>query len=215
MTIYLYSGTPGSGKSLHATMDIWDAIDRRNPLPVVANYRISKDVRNADSVTYVNNFDLTPEFLIEYATKYWHTSGKRFKEDHILLVIDEAQIIYNSRSWQQKDRMTKTEGGKRKIGWIEFFSQHRKYGYKIIFIAQFDRMIDRQIRSLFEYECIHRKLGNFGRAGKIMALVGGKGGLFCYVTTFYSMKERLQSNFFRVSKKILRMYDSYGTFEGK
>ena len=38
------------------------------------------------------------------------------------------------------------------------FSQHRKLGYRVILIAQFDRMLDRQIRSVLEYEYIHRKV---------------------------------------------------------
>lgn len=40
--IYLYSGTPGSGKSLHQADDIfWDL---RLNKPVVANYPINEDL---------------------------------------------------------------------------------------------------------------------------------------------------------------------------
>ena len=75
------------------------------------------------------------------------------KKAQTLIIIDEAQLIFNSRDWNGKngDRMQ----------WIKFFSQHRKYGYNIILIAQFDRMIDRQIRSLVEYEVAHMKMSNF------------------------------------------------------
>ena len=79
-------------------------------------------------------------------------------EDQILLVIDESQLIFNARDWQKAGREK----------WLSFFSQHRKYGYHIILVAQFDRMIDRQIRSLIEYEYVHRKVGNYGIKGRAL-----------------------------------------------
>ena len=35
----------------------------------------------------------------------------------------------------------------------------------MILIAQFDKMVDRQFRALFEYEYVHRKVSNFGVVG--------------------------------------------------
>ena len=98
------------------------------------------------------------------------------------------------------------------MAWLEFFSQHRKYGYKVLFIAQFDRMIDRQIRSLIEYEYIHRKLGNFGAKGKIMTLLA-LGEVFVCVKRFYSLNERIGVEMFRARKSVYRLYDSYATFD--
>ena len=40
----------------------------------------------------------------------------------------------------------------------------------MILIAQFDRMLDRQIRSVIEYEHIHRKVKNIGVWGKCLIL---------------------------------------------
>ena len=155
--IYLYSGTPGSGKSLHTARDIRDALFRK--LPVVANFDINHSTRNyGKNFIFRPNDQLTPEWLTEYATSYW--KGRKVREDEILLVVDEAQLVFNSRSWNAKSRKD----------WIEFLSQHRHYGYKIILIAQFDRMIDRQIRCLVEIETNHRKLGNFGLKGLILSL---------------------------------------------
>ncbi|MEG1916755.1 MAG: zonular occludens toxin domain-containing protein [Muribaculaceae bacterium] len=198
MTISLYSGTPGSGKSLHATKLIRDSLNYKKP--VIANYRLSDAVKNYSFFTYVNNEALTPEFLYSYAAGYW-SDHRKFKEDHILLVIDEAQLLYNSREWQQNLRME----------WLEFFSQHRKYGFEVIFIAQFDRMLDRQIRSLIEYELIHRRLGNFGLKGKIMSLMTG-GELFVCIKRFYSLNEKIGVSFFKARKRIFQMYDSYAAF---
>ena len=127
--IMLYSGTPGSGKSLHTARDIRDAL-RLRKMPVIANFDINHGTRNYGKLfTFRPNDLLTPEWLTEYATSYW--KGRKVREDEILLVVDEAQLVFNSRSWNAKSRKD----------WIEFLSQPRHYGYKIILIAQFDRMI--------------------------------------------------------------------------
>lgn len=106
------------------------------------------------------------------------------KEGEILLVIDECQIMFNARDWGQKNR----------AAWCAFFTQHRKLGYEVILVAQFDRMLDRQIRSLIEYEWIHRKVSNFGIAGKIFSLLFG-GKLFVAVKVWYPMKQKVGSEF--------------------
>lgn len=198
MTISLFSGTPGSGKSLHATRRIRNRLNCKKP--VIANYRLSESVKNFDLFTYCDNQSMTPDFLREYAAEYY--KEHKFREDHILLVLDEAQLLFNSREWQRTGR----------FDWLEFFSQHRKFGYEIIFVAQFDRMIDRQIRSLVEYEFVHRKMGNFGITGKIITLFTF-GELFVCVQRFYPLNERIGVTYFKKSKRIFRMYDSYAAFD--
>jgi zona occludens toxin (predicted ATPase) len=198
MTIYLYSGTPGSGKSLHATMRIKDSLDFKKP--VIANYPLNDNVKGYECFTYKNNEELTPEYLTDYAREYWE--GKRFKEDRILLVLDECQLLFNSREWNNKDRMA----------WLEFFSQHRKMGYEVLFVAQFDRMVDRQIRSLIEYEYVHRKLGNFGIRGKMVSAFLGGNTIVC-VKRFYPLKEKVGTALLHPRKRIFKMYDSYAQFK--
>ena len=72
-------------------------------------------------------------------------------------------------------------------------------------------MIDRQIRSLIEYEVIHRKVKNFGRWGQIFNFFAG-GQLFVAVTMWYPMKERISSEWFKGSKKYFQIYNTYNTF---
>lgn len=79
-------------------------------------------------------------------------------------------------------------------------------------VAQFDRMLDKQIRALFEYEYIHRKMSNFGAQGKIIALLCG-GELFVAVKRWYPLKERLGAEYFRKSKKYLRIYDTFALLD--
>lgn len=84
------------------------------------------------------------------------------------------------------------------------FTQHRKLGYEVVLVAQFDRMLDRQIRSLIEYEWIHRKVSNFGIQGKLIsAFCGGK--LFVAVKVWYPMKEKVGSEFY-MYRKNMRIY---------
>lgn len=197
--IYLYSGTPGSGKSLHQAERIFTRL--RAGKPVIANYEINtgaiKHCRG--EFTFLDNEQLQPDALREYSRKYFQ--AHRFREGAIWLFIDEAQILFNAREWQAKGR----------ADWLSFFTQHRKFGYDIFLVAQFDRMIDRQIRSLIEYEVIHRKVSNFGIKGKAFSLLAG-GRLFVGVTVWYPLKEKTGVQFFKYHKRYQELYDSYKDF---
>lgn len=203
--ISLYSGTPGSGKSLHAAERIYHILRAR--LPVICNFDVNLDMvrgrgrkRQLGDFVYLSNDDLRPDFLIEYSRRYF--SSHRFREELILLVIDEAQLMFNARSWDARDR----------AGWVSFFSQHRKYGYRIILIAQFDRMLDRQIRSLLEYEFVHRKVSNFGVWGKVFSVVA-IGKLFVAVKIWYPLREKVGAEWYVAKKAYYRIYDTLGTFD--
>lgn len=198
MTIYLYTGTPGSGKSLHATRDIRDYLKYRKSL-VICNYEVVVDDKWRGRFEHVKNNELNPHMLVSRAHDIWN--GRKPVEDGLLLVIDECQLLFNSRTWNDRQR----------LDWIEFFSQHRKYGYKIIMIAQYSEMIDKQMRALLEYEVIHRKFGNYGLFGKLISILSF-GELFIAVTRFYSLGQKISSEWFRDSKKLIRMYNSYDQF---
>lgn len=196
--IKLYSGTPGSGKSLHQAKDIYWALKFKRP--VVANYDINHDYSKNKPFIYLPNNKLNPKELVKISMAYFE--NHRFKEGAISLYIDECQIIFNSRNWQQSGRDE----------WLTFFTQHRKYGYNIYLIAQFDRMIDKQIRSLIEYEVIHRKVSNFGFWGGLFNLICGT-GLFVGVTTWYPLKTRIDSEFFKYHTRYAQLYNTYQVFD--
>lgn len=200
--IFLYSGTPGSGKSLHTARTIYYHLAFNKP--VIANFEIDvTKVKNSHLFTYVDNENLTPDYLINYFNQYREEVGKELKEGHILLVIDECQLMFNSRDWSKAGRND----------WNAFFTQHRKYRFDIILVAQFDRMIDRQIRSLIEYEQVHRKVSNFGWKGRLLSILMLSPALFCSVKVWYPMKEKVSSDFFKASKKYYQLYNTYGTFK--
>lgn len=206
--IYLYSGTPGSGKSLHtaSVMANW----LRSGKPCISNFEFRDDLvrekyKKCGNYLFCDNADMTPEFLIRCSKWHFRTHPEQAKkpEDRILLVIDEAQLVFNCREW---------DGAGRKE-WMSFFTQHRKLGYRVILIAQFDRMLDRQIRSLLEYEYKHRKVSNFGLQGKLLSLWCG-GNMYVMVKVWYPLKEKIGSETFVGRPGIYRLYNTYKEFDG-
>lgn len=194
--MYLYSGTPGSGKSLDCARMIYYTLKRKKP--VICNFEINTTyVSNPELFTYKENEELTPEFLMKYSAEYFKDNG--VKEGQITVIIDECQMLFNSRDWAKADR----------AGWNKFFQIHRHFGYDIVLISQFDRMIDRQIRSLIEYEIIHRKVSNFGWKGKFLCVLAFSPKLFVRVKMWYPMKERVDAQYFKAHKKYYRLYDTF------
>lgn len=201
--IYLYSGVPGSGKSLHAANDIRWAL--RHGRDVVANFALSPDAPVTDlerkRYHYHPNSEITPDLLTNFADEYWATSGKPFRENGLLFVADEAQLVWNSRTWTDKTR----------LAFLEFLSQHRKFGYKIILIAQSAKMIDNQFRMLVETEVNHRKLDSMGFVGTMLSLPF-RGRLFMQVSYLFQTGERLGSDWYVARRADMAMYDSYARF---
>ena len=122
--ITLYSGTPGSGKSLNGAAKVRSWLKWYGP--VIGTFHINKECLYKNSkyeYTYVNIYDLKPQFLVEFARK--NRPKKKNPEGSFLLIIDESQRIFNSRAWNAKDRND----------WITFFAEHRHLGFDIILIS--------------------------------------------------------------------------------
>ena len=129
--IYLYSGTPGSGKSLHQARDIYHILQRGGVCIANFDIDVQKIPKCKGQFIYLDNEHLTPQILIKFAKVYFN--DHRFYEGRIKLYIDECQLLFNAREWQASGRKD----------WLSFFTQHRKYGYDIFLVAQFDRMIQK------------------------------------------------------------------------
>lgn len=199
MAIVLYTGTPGSGKSLHLVSVI--LLNLAKGLDVIANFAIKftdKEIKKGydKRFHYMTNEQITVNSLLEFAIDQGYFELK--KEDQCVVVIDEAGGRYNPRDYKDKDR---TE-------WIDYFSQHRKTGLTFILSAQQDRMIDRQIRGFIETEKKHRKINNFG----LFALLPFP--VFVCIEYWYTAKQRVGSEFFRYRKHIGNRYDTMKMFEG-
>ncbi len=201
--IKLFTGTPGSGKSLHAAKMIYYTL--RSGRPVIANFDINtKSIKHRKNreLKFIKkeNYEITPQFLVNFALGFW--KGKRVKEEEILLVIDEAQVMFDSRQWQKADRHE----------WVKFFAQHRKFGYHIVLICQFDGMIDKQMRAMIEYKVIHRRVSNFGLFGLVLSFLAW-GPVFVAVKVWPALNKKVDQEFFMPKKKYYSIYDTLNTFE--
>lgn len=200
--ITLYSGTPGSGKSYHAACRIDWYIRYGGSL--ICNFPVSipagRMPKSELLLSYWDNSDITPDRLYAYARLH-HKVGL---EGQTLLIVDEAQVIWNCRDFATRDRRS----------WITFFAQHRKLGYDVLLITQNDRMLDRQIRMLIEYEVKHRKINNYGFGGKVLSLVTGRSTWFLAMEYWYGgNKVMLNREMIRYKASIADLYNSYELFD--
>lgn len=199
MAIVLYTGTPGSGKSLHLVSVILANLKRG--LHVICNFAIKFNDKEISQgydkrFHYMQNDQITVNSLLEFAIDHGYFELKQ--EDQCVVVIDEAGGRYNPRDYNNKDR---TE-------WIDYFSQHRKTGLTFILSAQMDKMIDKQIRGFIETEKKHRKVNNFG----LFALLPFP--VFVAIEYWYVAKQRVGADFFRYRKSNGDRYDTMKMFEG-
>lgn len=63
--IEFYSGTPGSGKSIHAAMDIIACAEKGKP--VIGNFPCDLSKYPKANFTYVREDELTPEYLVNFS----------------------------------------------------------------------------------------------------------------------------------------------------
>lgn len=195
--ITLYTGSPGSGKSYNASRTIFWWLKKKKFNNVIANFDIDRSYfqkyKFNGKFFYFWDEHLTVKGLIEYSENY-HIPRV---ESQTLIVWDETSLYFNSRDWASDlDRKD----------WLKFLAQHRKFGFEIIFICQNDRQIDRQIRSLVEYEKVHRKANNH----KFLQLLPVT--MFVCVTRWYSMNMKIEADMFFYKKKYGELYDTYNTF---
>ena len=165
--IQIIQGTPGSGKSAVCTVDMIEFLLSGGV--VACNYSLIPGwhYKLAERSWKVRLGLQDKDALAE---SYWHRAFKigtvdtlyqlsdrlkelvppdksgRIKEGAGRLYLDEAQLLFNSRTWQKNKEF------------IEFFTQHRKLGWDVYLIAHSVEMIDAQIRFLIEYEARLRNL---------------------------------------------------------
>lgn len=199
--IYLFSGTPGSGKSLHTAKLIYQYLNSYKDRIIFSNFEINlSNFKHSDRYIYIPNKDLNVKTLEDKAFEFFETHKR--KEGSLVLFLDECQILFNSRSWNDKSRMD----------WLTFFSQHRKFCYDVYLIAQYDIMIDKQFRTLIEYETIHRKITNIGFIGFLLKIITF-GDLFLAVTKYYQLDKKVDTTFFKAHKKYYSIYDTFAVFD--
>jgi zona occludens toxin len=203
--ISIYSGTVGSSKSYHATHIGLDWLNSKRH--VIANFPIKppKNLRTKGQIkrweSNNNRWHFNEEITIQYLIAMSIENGWFGHESKCLLLIDEAGIMFNTRDWQT-EKNTRTP-------WIKFLSQSRKFGYDIVFVAQSDKMIDKQIRGLVEYDVRHFKLNNSFFLSWLSLL---KISLFMYNYKWYQTKLKGNIRIVKYSARIANRYDTMRTF---
>lgn len=234
--IHFFTGTPGSGKSLHMAMVIDKEL--RKGRNVIANFQINEAAFkrfNEKHPDKLGQFIYCPNFywlnnaykpFVDKNGKIYQPPKNRFAyleglysfaeqfhkrnrkgqiiEGQTILVLDECQELFNPRSWARKDR----------LAWCSFFREHRKYGFDVYLISQDDQVIDKQIRSILQYEYLHRCVNNYKFFGRLLGFIAG-GRLFVCIKKMYGVKSKdakIKSTFFTGQWKYYNFYDSYATF---
>lgn len=203
--ISLYTGTVGSGKSYHA-LELGLNFIKKNGF-VIANFPIKlpkkffgkRHKRRWDKLNERWFFieDISVEFLMSKSFENeWFG-----KEKQCLVIIDEAGIMFNSRDWAHEREI--------RMAWIKFLSQSRKFGYDFVFVAQQDRMIDRQIRGLVEYEVKHRKINNSKFFGWLSLF---KLSVFMYIYKWYGTRLKANMQISVYKQWIANRYDTMRIF---
>lgn len=204
MAIDLLSGVPGSGKSLLATYNGIEALLCHEN--VISNFPFDLSYfkkRRIGKFQYLPSEQITPKYLISWALDHHQRTGSKAKKAQTLVIIDEAEMIFNSRAWKDSSRMD----------WIYLFANHRHLNFDFILISQMDRMLDRQIRGQIQTEYKCRAITGFGLTGKILSLLSG--GLFVAVPYNYAAHVKfLIPHFFRLHRKKAKVYDTMQLFKG-
>ena len=219
--IQLFSGTPGSGKSLHAVHEIEK--DLKFGKNVISTMFVDTDLcfyncfqrfifnhfgrrpkkfkpdKRQKHYHFIDNLNLTPEYLYSFAARY-HTEGR---EHQTVLYIDECVSLFsptvigdNPKLWNK---------------WNDFFRVHRHLGYDIVLIPQSTKLISRKVVEYCEYEVRHYNKKYQGSFGFFFSLAVG--GFFSYSTYWRGVKSKpLDSGFFRYRPIYGAMYNSYVMF---
>ncbi len=220
--IYMFSGTPGAGKSLDVarTIKIW--LNRKKRVISTMNVDtrlcflnfVSKfifeltrgkvlifDTENplAKNFTYINIYEVTPDFLIEYAI----THHKKGVEKQTLIVLDECVSIFSPEKCV----------GQFWLEWQHFFQYHRHLGFEVILVPQSTALLARKVKEFAEFEVRHRAMKN---ANLFMTIVSKLfGGIFTTKTYWQgsSSKKHIDKEWFRYHYYFNKMYDSYCMFD--
>lgn len=214
--ISMYTGSVGSGKSYHAIevgLQVLKEKKKGKNRAVIANFpliplekakfgsqkmkeKVNKKREEIDS-RWIFNDEISIEFLIAESLK----NGWYGKESMCMVIIDEAGILFNSRDWQ-------TMAASRNK-WIKFLALSRKFGYDFIFVTQSDRMMDKQIRGLVEYDVKHLKANN-SFMFRWLSLFGVT--MFMYIYQWYQTRLKGNLRMARYRPSVGERYDTMRIF---
>lgn len=224
--IELYSGTPGSGKSLHTAHEIkqWLQVGKNvistcdmdtdlmflNPfqkLYVRFTKRKPKHIKRdkrQDNFYYIPIEEVTPDYLYSFAARY-HKFGK---EHQTIVFLDECVAIFSPTALAE-DR----DGIKKWNSWDTFFRKHRHIGFDLVLIPQSKKLIQRKVIEYCEFEVKHYNRKNQGFLGWLFSLFCG-GSLFSWSRCWRGTGNKpFEQGFFTYKPIYGLMYNSYSMFD--
>lgn len=205
--IEVFEGRLGGGKSYTATVRAVDVLRRGG---VVATNVELVWLEIVAYVTCVWGLALEEDQLIllsedQIAQFHKHTPSGT-SEMPVLIIVDEAQLYFNARDWNQADREL-----------LAFLTQSRKVDTDIIFISQSAFNIDKQFMRLVQYIWRFRDLEKWKIPGLgvdyatlvrvlTLGLLNGRQILACQFD--YDGKTLLQREFVNKDKRIFKLYNT-------
>lgn len=126
-------------------------------------------------------------------------------EGKMLCVFDESSIRLNSRTYSERSASDKAKYGN-SVRTTQFFSQGRKLGFTLLFIAQNAKDLDAQYRNQAGYLI---KSKNMQKEG----IFGFKLPLPLFLTSYWHNKSRLRTQWWLYPKYLGEMYDSWEVFD--
>lgn len=188
--ISVYTGFPGSGKSLHAVSLIYAHVKGKGL--VVSNIDLAGFADNPYYQYHDFRWFQNVENVKKVASEHFNDKIKT------MFVIDEAQVIFDSRNWSAQGRMD----------WNIFFSMHRHYRCNFVLVTQSYQNLDKRIRANVEYQCQHVNIKNATRMSH-MFLQFLPDFMFLSNRFYANSKERIGSDWIFCWKKYTRLYNTY------
>lgn len=233
--IYLYEGTPGSGKSFHVTQRVYNLLKHtsvniicnfpvdvervfytslgylKQQVTALTKYKFAKYDKAAikPNFHYVDNSEMTVDFLIDFCER-----KHKFKtvlidgKEELVCPEDQTLVIIDEAALLFNCRGWQDTTRQE---WCNFFSQHRKYGFNIILVSQNERMLDRQIRYNIEVYVAHKNMKYFNWFAKFLSFLFG-GSLFVCLYRWQGCKEIYKREVCRYNKRVAGIYNSYRRF---
>lgn len=124
---------------------------------------------------------------------WWETVEWGVRECPVLVIIDEAQVFYNSRDWSRTQSQH--------AGMLSFLTQSRKACVDVIFVTQHGDNIDKQFRLLAQ------RFWSFRDLKQVALLSDFASNYFLAVCCDYSGEKQ----FSKFVKKDKRVYEAYDT----
>ena len=235
MSINFFTGTPGSGKSLHMAMiiDKW----LRSGKNVIANFEINEDsfarfdekhpgrrgifiyVPNSEWLTSVYKPSMDgrrrvppPSGLYPYIEGLYGYAEQFHERNYKGQMIEKQTLLVLDEC--QDLFNPRSWNRKDRLSWCSFFREHRKYGYEVYLISQDETVIDKQIRNVLQFEYTHRYVNTYKLSGRLMGFFYG-GKCFVFVKKLRGVKKsnaKIRAKYFSGQQKYYDFYDSYKTF---